>query len=218
VSTSFAYFDRDWRRRVTGPGASRVADDETRDDSPRLDGAFGLALLALAAGISWSVRRHVHSPARRLPLAIVCVLAATMLRAWRWKVYSTPAPVMRVWAVLLVGQVNIVVRFGGTSRACGRYVDGHGASRTLATIVIEKVFDARRRCSSSPASRCSCRCRRGSTAGVARRRWQRCGGGIVGRDGLQPTNRHALARATSRTGRVHAMLNDVVVASTVSRA
>ena len=114
---------------------------------------LSIGLLWLAArGVSWaevavalgSVRWHL------IAVAGVCVVLATVLRAWCWRrlLVATKVPVtfVRAWKILLIGQfLNICVpaRAGDVARV---YLMGEAAkmSKTGAatSLVLEKFFDA----------------------------------------------------------------------------
>ena len=114
---------------------------------------LSIGLLWLAArGVSWADVAGALGSVRWPLIAVagVCVVLATVLRAWCWRrlLVATEVPVtfVRVWKILLIGQfLNICVpaRAGDVARV---YLIGDAAEMpktgAATSLVLEKFFDA----------------------------------------------------------------------------
>ncbi len=112
-------------------------------------GALGLWLAFRNVPLATVGRALAGAAAAWVALGILAILAATVLRAWRWTLLFPPTtgrpPFVRLWTILLVGQTtNILVpaRAGDVLRVVlVAETDARASAETLATIALEKWLD-----------------------------------------------------------------------------
>ena len=111
--------------------------------------SFGLLWL-VGRGVSW-VDVAVAVGSARLSLigvAVVCVLLATLLRAWCWLslLLSPTVTLFRTWQLVLIGQflnICVPVRAGDFARVYLMGESGNTTRHAAATsLALEKFFDA----------------------------------------------------------------------------